>query len=112
MTFSRQPRHVPEVGAADLADALAGGAPLVDVRMPDEYVEMRVPGAVLIPLPELRARVGEVPTDRRVYVICATGSRSAAAVEALNNAGWDTVNVAGGTLGWAAEGRPVDAGPA
>ena len=108
----RQPRQVPEVDTAELAQALAGGAPLVDVRMPDEYTEARVPGAVLIPLPELGARAGEVPSDRRVYVICATGARSAAAVEALNNAGWDTVNVAGGTKAWVAEGRPVDAGPA
>lgn len=111
MTSSGRPRTVPEVGTAELADALAGGAPLVDVRTPDEYVEMRVPGAVLIPLPELGTRVGEVPSDCRVYVICASGVRSAAAVEALNDAGWDTVNVAGGTFGWAAEGRPLDTGP-
>lgn len=112
MTFARPPRQVPEIGTAELADALAEGAPLVDVRMPDEYAAVRVPGAVLIPLPELRARADEVPSDRRVYVICATGARSAAAVEALNNAGWDTVNVVGGTKAWAGEGRPVDAGPA
>lgn len=109
---SLRPGPVPEVGTGELAQALAGGAPLVDVRMPDEYAEARVPGAVLIPLPELGARVGEVPSDRRVYVICASGGRSAAAVEALNNAGWDTVNVAGGTKAWVAEGRPFDSGPA
>ncbi|MGH9153074.1 MAG: rhodanese-like domain-containing protein [Acidimicrobiales bacterium] len=109
---SLRPGPVPEVGTGELARALAGGALLVDVRMPDEYVEARVPGAVLIPLPELGARAGEVPSDRRVYVICASGGRSAAAVEALNNAGWDTVNVAGGTKAWVAEGRPFDSGPA
>lgn len=109
---SLPPDPVPEVGTGELARALAGGAPLVDVRMPDEYAEARVPGAVLIPLPELGARAGEVPSDRRVYVICASGGRSAAAVEALNNAGWDTVNVAGGTKAWVAEGRPFDSGPA
>ena len=107
-----RPRQVPEVDTGGLADALAEGAPLVDVRSPEEYAEVRVPGAILIPLPELGARAEEVPNDRRVYVICASGGRSAAAVQALNNAGWDTVNVAGGTLAWAAEGRPVDAGPA
>jgi rhodanese-related sulfurtransferase len=108
---SLRPGPVPEVDTGELAQALAGGAPLVDVRMPDEYAEARVPGAVLIPLPELGARAGEVPSDRRVYVICASGGRSAAAVEALNNAGWDTVNVAGGTKAWVAEGRPFDSGP-
>ena len=111
MTFAR-PRQVPEIETEQLASLLAEGAPLIDVRMPDEYAEARVPGAVLIPLPELGRRTDEVPADRQVYVICATGARSAAAVEALNNAGWDTVNVAGGTKAWAAEGRPVDTGPA
>lgn len=108
----RQPPTVPEIDTDGLAAALDAGAPLVDVRMPDEYAEARVPGAVLIPLPELGARTAEVPSDRRVYVICATGARSAAAVDALNKAGWDTVNVTGGTKAWAAEGRPVDSGPA
>jgi rhodanese-related sulfurtransferase len=108
--FPRRPRDVPEIDTDGLAAALDDGAPLVDVRMPDEYAEVHVPGAVLIPLPELGSRTDEVPSDRRVYVICATGARSAAAVEALNNGGWDTVNVAGGTKAWAAEGRPVDSG--
>lgn len=106
-----RPPQVPEVDTERLAGALEDGAPLVDVRMPDEYAAAHVPGAVSIPLPELSARTGEVPSDRRVYVICGVGGRSAAAVEALNNAGWDTVSVAGGTKAWAAEGRPVDSGP-
>jgi rhodanese-related sulfurtransferase len=110
VTFAR-PREVPEIDTERLAAVLAEGAPLIDVRMPDEYAQVRVPGAVCIPLPELGSRTDEVPADRQVYVICATGARSAAAVEALNKAGWDTVNVAGGTKAWAAEGRPVDAGP-
>jgi rhodanese-related sulfurtransferase len=101
----------PEVGFEELAGALESGAPLVDVRMPDEYEVVRVPEAVLIPLPELGERADEVPRDQRVYVICATGGRSLVAAEALNKAGWDTVSVAGGTKGWAAEGRPVSHGP-
>ncbi len=105
-----QPPQAPEVGPDELAESLESGAPLIDVRMPDEYEEMHVPGAVLLPLPELPQRAGEVPRDRRVYVICATGARSSAAAEALNNAGWDAVSVAGGTKAWASEGRPVRTG--
>ncbi len=111
MSFPRRPQ-APEVGFDELASSLGSGAPLIDVRNPDEYEEMHVPGAVLLPLPELPQRAGEVPRDERVYVICGTGARSLAAAEALNNAGWDAVSVAGGTKGWAAEGRPVLAGPA
>lgn len=110
MGFPRRPQ-APEVDTDELAGALEKGAVLVDVRMADEYEEVHVPGAVLIPLPELGGRTSEVPTGVRVYVICASGVRSLAAAEALNRAGWDTVSVAGGTKAWAAEGRPVRAGP-
>jgi rhodanese-related sulfurtransferase len=105
------PAHAPECEPADLAEALEGGAPLVDVRMPEEYEELRVPGATLIPLPELAQRAQEVPRDRPVYVICATGNRSLLAAQALNNAGWTAVSVTGGTKAWAEEGRPVETGP-
>ena len=110
MSFSPRPA-APEVDTGRLAEAMAGGAVVVDVRMPDEYVEMHVPGAILIPLPELGERADEVPKGEQVYVICAVGGRSLAAAAALNNAGWDTVSVAGGTKAWVAEGRPVHTGP-
>ena len=105
------PTPGPRVGFDELVASLESGAPLIDVRMPDEYEEMHLPGAILLPLPDLAQRADEVPRGERVYVICATGARSLAAAEALNNAGWDAVSVSGGTKGWAAEGRPVEAGP-
>ncbi|MBA3303979.1 MAG: rhodanese-like domain-containing protein, partial [Acidimicrobiia bacterium] len=80
-------------------------------RQPEEYEEGHVPGAVLIPLGELGARHGELPADGEVFVVCQTGGRSAAAVEALNGAGHRSVNVAGGTMGWIGSGRPVVRGP-
>jgi rhodanese-related sulfurtransferase len=101
----------PEVGFDELAAALKAGQPVIDVRNPDEYAEVRVPGVVLIPLPELSERLDEVPKGERVLVICAAGGRSLTAATALNEAGYDTVSVAGGTNGWAAEGRPVETGP-
>lgn len=110
MSFSRRPQ-APEVDTAQLATALDGGAVVIDVRMPDEYVEAHVPGAVLIPLPELAGRADEVPKGDQVFVICAGGGRSLAAAEALNNAGWNTVSVAGGTKAWVDEGRPFRTGP-
>jgi rhodanese-related sulfurtransferase len=100
----------PEVGTGELAAALAAGAVVIDVRNPDEYAEVRIPGVRLIPLPELGQRLDEVPQGERVYVVCAAGSRSLAAAEALNNAGYDTVSVTGGTKAWATEGRPVERG--
>lgn len=94
----------------ELASALAGGAVLIDVRMPEEYEDIHVPGARHIPLSELSVRSNEIPRDQRVYVICASGGRSLAAAQALNRSGWDTVSVAEGTKGWVAAGRPAESG--
>jgi molybdopterin-guanine dinucleotide biosynthesis protein A/rhodanese-related sulfurtransferase len=103
---------VPEVDVPTLAGALEGGARLVDVRTPEEYVGGHVPGATLIPLDELGARHTELPADEDVYVICQVGARSAAAVTALNRAGYRTINVAGGTTAWIEAGLSVVEGPA
>lgn len=102
--------RAPEVTVTQLAEALSAGATLIDVREPDEYVEVRVPGAALVPLSELDARAGEIPQDEQVYVICRSGGRSLTAATALNRAGWDAVSVAGGTLAWIDSGRPVESG--
>jgi rhodanese-related sulfurtransferase len=101
---------VPEIDVHELAVLRESGAALIDVRQPDEYEEFHVPGARLIPLPELVERVDEVPPTERVYVICKTGGRSAKAVELLNGNGYDTVNVAGGSLAWIDAGLPVATG--
>ena len=101
---------VPEVDVNELAALRDAGAPLIDVRQPDEYEEFHVPGAQLIPLDQLVERMDEVPAVDRVYVICKTGGRSAKAVELLNGNGYDTVNVAGGSLAWVEAGHPVATG--
>lgn len=102
---------VPEISVDQLDDARTTGAFVLDVRNPDEHAEARVPGVTLIPLPELEARVDEVPGDVTVYVICRSGARSARAVELLRGRGVDAVNVGGGTLAWIDSGRGVDSGP-
>ena len=101
---------VPEIDVDELARRHAEGAVIVDVRRLEEYEAGHVPGAVLIPLDQLGARWEEVPAGVEVLVICATGARSGRAVQALNEAGRTTVNVAGGTKGWIAAGHPVVTG--
>lgn len=100
-----------EVGTEDLAAAIEEGAVVIDVRNPDEYVAIHIPGVRLIPMSELGNRLDEVPRDARVYVVCAVGGRSLNAAKALNERGFDTVSVRGGTKAWAEEGRPVESGP-
>lgn len=99
-----------EVDLDALAAALDTGAPVVDVRRPDEFVQAHVPGAKLIPLDELGTRLHEIPKGERVFLICAVGGRSLKAATALQSAGWDAVSVAGGTDQWVDEGRPFRTG--
>jgi rhodanese-related sulfurtransferase len=101
---------VPEIDVDELARLRETEVALVDVREPDEYENFHVPGAQLIPLADVPERIEEIPDDQRVYVICATGARSARAVEFLNRQGYDTVNVAGGSKAWLEAGHRVEHG--
>jgi rhodanese-related sulfurtransferase len=98
---------VPEVLAADAAASVEGGALLLDVREPDEWLAGHAPDAQHIPLGQLGARFEELPKDRPIVCICRVGGRSARATEALRGAGYDVVNLAGGMRAWAAAGQPV-----
>ena len=89
-----------EIDVDQLEEVLAAGGTVVDVREPMEYVEAHVPGAVLIPMAQLAARIGELDRSAPVYLICRTGHRSGVVGEALEAHGLDTVNVVGGTVAW------------
>jgi len=102
---------IPEVGVDELDRARGEGSPVIDVRQPDEYDAAHVPGAKLIPLAEVGMRVGEIPDEGPVYVICLSGGRSARATEFLRRQGVDARSVAGGTKAWIESGRPVSQGP-
>ena len=87
------------------------GAFVVDVREPMEYVSGHVPGAVLIPMGHLPSRLAELPKDRPVYVICASGNRSLAMTDYLRRSGVNATSVAGGTGAWARSGHDLVTGP-
>lgn len=102
----------PEISVDELAAARAGGlVPLIDVRQPEEYEAVHVPGAKLIPLADVVARVGEVPTEGPVYVICQSGSRSQRAADYLRTRGIEAYTVAGGTKAWVEAGQDAAHGP-
>jgi rhodanese-related sulfurtransferase len=102
--------EVPEIEVAELVRLRADGAPLIDVREPDEYTAAHVPGATLIPLATVPDELAQVPTDGTVYVICAKGSRSMRAAEFYRAQCIEAVNVAGGTIAWVEAGQPVSTG--
>lgn len=99
----------PELTAAELAARAGQDPPLVlDVREDWEWEAGHIADSVHIPLGELAARVGEVPGDRPVVVVCRSGVRSQMAADAMAEAGWDTANLAGGLLAWFAAGLPLE----
>lgn len=75
-----------------------GDAFLLDVRMPGELAVESVPGAVNIPLPELRSRLGELPRDQEIRVICRSAQRAYYATRILLQNGFKAKNISGGML--------------
>jgi NADPH-dependent 2,4-dienoyl-CoA reductase/sulfur reductase-like enzyme/rhodanese-related sulfurtransferase len=78
--------------------AATDGAFLLDVRQPVELAVERVPGAVNIPLGEIRSRLGELPRDREIHVICRSAQRAYYATRILLQNGFKARNISGGTL--------------
>jgi rhodanese-related sulfurtransferase len=99
-----------EVSVSDAEAAVARGeADLLDVREQWEWEEQHIPGATLIPMNQVPARLEEIPADRDVYVFCKMGGRSARVVDYLRRHGRErTANVAGGIDAWAEAGLPVE----
>jgi rhodanese-related sulfurtransferase len=100
-----------EIDVAAAARERDAGAFILDVREPDEWAAGHIPGATLVPLGQLAARAGEVPTDRDVVVVCRSGNRSAQGRDILRAAGLTQVtSMAGGMKAWTAAGNPTTAG--
>jgi NADPH-dependent 2,4-dienoyl-CoA reductase/sulfur reductase-like enzyme/rhodanese-related sulfurtransferase len=74
------------------------GAFLLDVREPVELAVENVPGAFNIPLGQLRARLGELPRDREIRVICRSAQRAYYATRVLLQNGFNARNLSGGML--------------
>lgn len=91
-----------EVEIEALATADGSDVIVVDVRAPSEYATGHVPGARLIPAPEMRSRLYELPRGSTVYLICANGARSLDLIPFMRAVGFDAYSVAGGMWAWLA----------
>lgn len=83
------------------------GAHLIDVREQDEWDAGHAPHAQHLPASELVARLGELPEDGNVYLVCRSGGRSIQAAMWLNQNGYDAINVRGGMDLWHEAGLPM-----
>jgi adenylyltransferase/sulfurtransferase len=100
---------IDEIAPGDLnALLLAGQRPFIlDVRNPEEIAICRIPGSMVIPLPELPNRLGELDPAASIVVHCKSGVRSAKAIALLRAAGFSRLkNLTGGILGWIKEVDP------
>jgi rhodanese-related sulfurtransferase len=99
---------VSDISQTDFAAARQHGRiQVVDVREDGEFASGHVPGAVSIPMGQLTNRLAEIDQTQPVYVICASGGRSAVTSDVLVQRGFDAYSVVGGTRAWTKTGQPV-----
>lgn len=108
---AKQQMESQEMTVKDLKELLDSGAKdfvLLDVRNPNEYDIAKIPGSVLVPLPEIEngngvAKVKEILNGHRLIAHCKMGGRSAKALAILKEAGIIGTNVKGGITAWSKE---------
>ena len=111
---AKQKMDIPEITVEELKQLLDSGADdflLIDVRNPHEYEIAKIPGSVLIPLPDIEQgkgieQVKELLNSHRLIAHCKSGMRSGKALGILKEAGISGTNVKGGILAWS---REIDA---
>jgi rhodanese-related sulfurtransferase len=97
--------HVPEIDADELNALLSGQAPLtiIDVRSSAEWRRSRIPGAVRVPISELKDSIASLRLDAQqpIIAICLSAHRSIPAVRLLHAQGFENaVQLKGGMLAW------------
>ncbi|WP_456387543.1 rhodanese-like domain-containing protein [Desulfolithobacter sp.] len=99
------------VDAAQGAKILANLKPFIlDVRTPQEYAQLAIKGAYLLPIQLLQARIGDLEAYKNedIFVYCATGNRSTVASKILTDHGFKRIyNLRYGIYDWARRGYPV-----
>jgi molybdopterin/thiamine biosynthesis adenylyltransferase/rhodanese-related sulfurtransferase len=107
----KQKMEIPEMTVRELKQLIDSGADdfvLIDVRNPNEYEIAKIPGSVLVPLPEIERwegveKVKQLLNGHRLIAHCKMGGRSAKALGILKEAGIAGTNVKGGITAWSRE---------
>lgn len=105
MSLAELFHHVTEWTADEVRAFLDGSHPeeyqLVDVRQEHEYLQQHIPGAQLIPAPDIPHRLGELDPEKTTIVYCAHGIRSQASCQIMEKAGFSKViSLKGGIRAW------------
>ena len=107
----KQQMDMQEMTVRELKELIDSGAKdfvLLDVRNPHEYEIAKIPGSVLIPLPDIESgsaveKVRVLLNGHRLIAHCKMGGRSAKALGILKQAGIEGTNVKGGITAWSQE---------
>jgi rhodanese-related sulfurtransferase len=78
----------------------AKGSVVLDVRTPGEFARGSLPGAVNIPIEQLRERMDELPRSQPILAYCQVGMRGYLASRLLLQSGFEVVNLSGGYTTW------------
>ncbi len=105
--FSFFKKKYETVSPAKAKEAQDRGAMLIDVRESSEYRSGHAPGARHISVQVIERRLGEIPKERQIVVMCQSGMRSQRAAEILSRNGYQVLNVSGGIIGWQRAGLKV-----
>ncbi|MBD2234213.1 molybdopterin-synthase adenylyltransferase MoeB [Phormidium tenue] len=111
MEAEKELAEISEMTVTELKQVLDSGADnvlLLDVRNPNEYEIARIPGSVLVPLPDIENgdgvdQVKNLVNGHRLIVHCKMGGRSAKALGILKQHGIEGTNVKGGITAWSKE---------
>ena len=87
--------------SSDIPDLDPNTDLLVDIRTQSEYDKGTIPGAILLPLDEIRARCNELPRDKNLYIFCRIGQRGYYGYRQLKLLGFEHVkNLSGGFMSY------------
>ncbi|MFQ5863255.1 MAG: rhodanese-like domain-containing protein [Candidatus Brocadiales bacterium] len=105
-------QEVLEISVDEAAEGIVDGRfdIVLDVRRPEEYEEMHILGALLIPLNTLEEKARVKLSDMSISILtyCRSGRRSAEATKVLRKIGYtDVVSLKGGIIAWKKKGYPV-----
>jgi rhodanese-related sulfurtransferase len=110
--ISVQETSPKEINARQAASKKDDGAYILDVRESYEFAQGHIPGAVMIPLRQLKGRVNELPEDKEIVVVCLSGARSKVGLEILREEGYEkSSSLTGGMNAWRTAGYPIKTGP-
>lgn len=108
--MSQANMQMEEISATELKERIDRGddVQIIDVREPNEYAYARIEGSKHIPLGQVLNRMSEIDQNRETVVHCKMGGRSARAIQALKQAGFQgkLINLRGGITAWSNEVDP------